>query len=131
MKPHKTMAEQHADKCIHFNGLINKKCEAGIAYPDDWRKNPCHKSSGLSCKKQRFPTEEETKIFIEETEKHFEGMRKAFQLVSKIKKEHKGEGWSGIEVCPVCGGKLHLAHAAFNGHVWGKCETEKCLAWME
>lgn len=30
--------------------------------------------------------------------------------------------------CPVCKGKLHLSQA---GHVWGKCETPNCVAWME
>ncbi|HKI74989.1 MAG TPA: hypothetical protein VJ998_10110 [Pseudomonadales bacterium] len=33
--------------------------------------------------------------------------------------------------CPACGGKLHLAQAASNGHVWGKCETADCVSWME
>ena len=33
--------------------------------------------------------------------------------------------------CPVCKGRLHLDQSAYNGHVWGKCETEGCLSWME
>lgn len=33
--------------------------------------------------------------------------------------------------CPVCKGKLHLSQAAYNGHVWGKCETQGCVEWME
>lgn len=33
--------------------------------------------------------------------------------------------------CPECKGRLHLTQAAYNGHVWGKCETENCVSWME
>ena len=33
--------------------------------------------------------------------------------------------------CPACKGRLHLSQAAYNGHVWGKCETEGCVSWME
>ena len=33
--------------------------------------------------------------------------------------------------CPICKGKLHLSQAAYNGHVWGKCETDGCANWME
>ena len=33
--------------------------------------------------------------------------------------------------CPVCKGRLHLSQAAYNGHVWGKCETKDCVAWMQ
>lgn len=126
-----SLAEQHGNRCVHFNGIQNKKCDANINYPPDCRNLPCHKKSGLVCPKQHFPTENEIKQFVEETEQRLNEMAKAFIIVGKIKKEHKGENWKGIEVCPVCGGKLHLSHSSFNGHVWGKCETEKCLGWME
>lgn len=33
--------------------------------------------------------------------------------------------------CPACKGRLHLSQAAYNGHVWGKCETKGCVSWME
>lgn len=33
--------------------------------------------------------------------------------------------------CPVCKGRLHLSQSSYNGHVHGKCETPKCVAWME
>ena len=40
-------------------------------------------------------------------------------------------GKSEIIECPACKGRLHLAQAAYNGHVHGRCETEGCVAWME
>jgi hypothetical protein len=33
--------------------------------------------------------------------------------------------------CPLCRGRLHLSQAAYNGHVWGKCETPECVSWMQ
>lgn len=33
--------------------------------------------------------------------------------------------------CPACKGRLHLSQAAYNGHVWGQCETKGCVSWME
>lgn len=40
-------------------------------------------------------------------------------------------GKSEIIECPVCDGRLHLAQAACNGHVHGRCETDGCFHWME
>lgn len=40
-------------------------------------------------------------------------------------------GKEEVVECPACKGKLHLSQSAYNGHVWGKCETEGCLSWME
>lgn len=37
----------------------------------------------------------------------------------------------GIIECPKCKGKLHYSISSYNNHVWGKCETENCLAWMQ
>jgi hypothetical protein len=33
--------------------------------------------------------------------------------------------------CPTCGGCLHWSRAPENGHVWGRCETEGCVAWIQ
>ena len=38
---------------------------------------------------------------------------------------------TGVVECPICKGQLHLSQSAYNGHVWGKCETADCIAWME
>ena len=43
----------------------------------------------------------------------------------------KGNGGSGILVCPKCGGTLHFRVAGCNGHIHGMCETKDCLRWME
>lgn len=56
---------------------------------------------------------------------------KILPIIGKIKEEHKDENWTGIEVCPVCGGKLFVGIASCNNHTRGKCEKEKCVMWME
>ena len=88
-----------------------------------------------TCDKYEEPSEEEIAASEEEEakslERALERMIRVAPLIAKIRIEHKGESWQGIENCPECGGKLHLRHAALNGHVWCKCETEGCLAWME
>jgi hypothetical protein len=33
--------------------------------------------------------------------------------------------------CPTCRGRLHWSRAAENGHVWGRCETEDCVSWIQ
>ena len=129
------------ENCKHFNGIQNKICKAGInmrelAGGDDsgWTKRlPClpNNPDKVECLKFELRSQEE----IDAEEKDFEEargrMREVGPIVDQIKKEHKGESWGGIVECPWCQGKLHLSHAAVNGHVWGQCETKGCLNWME
>lgn len=59
-------------------------------------------------------------------------MQLVLPVVGQVKKDHRGQNWSGSVDCPTgCGGTLHLSHAACNGHVWGKCSTDNCVGWME
>lgn len=37
----------------------------------------------------------------------------------------------GVVTCPACKGRLHLTQSAYNGHVYGQCETKGCISWME
>lgn len=67
----------------------------------------------------------------DEIEQAIERMKKMSPLISKIKRIHRGITWQGIKICPICDGKLHIRHSGYNGHVWGKCETENCVCWAE
>ena len=133
----RTLREQIASKCQHFNGTQNGACKLGIRY-DSFPKRqriPCLVFDGLDspdiCAKREWPTEEMIQQRLDEIESSTTRFAKVTPLIAKIKREHKGESWQGIEACPVCNGKLHLSHAAYNGHVHGRCETNDCLAWME
>jgi transcriptional regulator with XRE-family HTH domain len=37
---------------------------------------------------------------------------------------------SGTIECPICKGELYF-EVHNNGHVWGKCVSQGCLAWMQ
>jgi hypothetical protein len=135
LKRPESLHDQIANKCIHFNGMINEVCEAGIRYKDI-NDLPCVRESVEAkaehqCPKCEWPTEEYIENYLAIIAEADARMEKATDLCNKIKTEQKGKNWQGIEVCPACGGKLHLSHAGYNGHLWGRCETAGCLAWIE
>jgi hypothetical protein len=145
--------------CKHFNSTWrNKSCEAGVCYADVTPDNknesgvayriPCRIIEGEeynklndvqkenyqkrgTCNKFEEPTDEE----LEEYQNFIDAAMKrhmlVFPIIAEIKKAHKRKNWRGDVTCPVCNRKLHISHAASNGHVWGKCETDGCLSWME
>lgn len=131
-----TLHDQIAKKCIHFNGILNKTCKAGVCY-ECIRDLPCFRKSAAvdvkptSCASCEWPTEEYITSFMAVILESEAKAAKAADLCEKIRVEHKGHDWEGVEVCPVCKGKLHISHAGYNGHLMVKCETENCLAWME
>lgn len=44
--------------------------------------------------------------------------------------EPGNKGARGTAICPKCQGDLMYSVASLNGHIWGKCKTKGCLAWM-
>jgi hypothetical protein len=139
----------------------NKECLAGVKYrdvttdPDNiegrafrkpcicwdkWKDSKGEKLDGKAlenwekrghCDKYQEPSNEEIADHDVKVSDHVKQFMTTIPLISRIKKEHKGKNWKGIEKCPVCEGKLHMTHSSYNGHVWGKCETENCLNWLE
>ena len=132
---HRTLREQIENRCIHFTGLFNKtECAAGIAYPlNRPERLVCFKDEGglLECPMRHFPSEEKIQKELSDIEDSNKRMSLIYPIIGRIKKDHKGHDWSGEELCPACGGSLYLSHASLNGHVWGKCSTPNCVAWME
>lgn len=47
---------------------------------------------------------------------------KVFDLAKEVKKGETKEF-----NCPICNNKITIAKSAYNGHIWAKCETEKCI----
>lgn len=133
----KSVREQIANRCTHFNGVQHDTCRAGCSYKQFQGKQtlPCLRSQDLDqsvkCDKRQWVSEEEIQKELDEIELEMKKFMTAGPLIKRIKREHRGEDWKGVEECPVCKGKLHMSHAKYNGHVWGKCETKDCLAWME
>lgn len=146
----RSLHNQIADKCIHFNGIQNKACKAGVVYDDLDKENrveyraglPCfHSDSSIAqrlggkpqchCPHVQFPTEEEAQKEVDEMDREMEKFTVALTTVAPIRKAHKGKDWQGIVECPICNGKLHVRHSGYNNHVWVKCETVNCVAWIE
>jgi hypothetical protein len=142
--------------CKHFNGSYhNKTCLAGVCYrdvtpdpdkPGSALREPCRTRMLFSnpneaqrksfdgrgkCEKYAEPSKEEIAAYEAETEAAIARMMKATAVISEVKREHRGKSWSGVKECPVCGGRLHMSHSGYNGHVHGKCETKDCIAWIE
>lgn len=137
----RSLEDQIRGRCVHFNGTGNDACEAGIRY-DEFRKMPrpfcfpclrggSFKGEEFECPKRRWPSDEEVKAELDEHAVHVKKFMAVGPLVRRIKEEHRGKSWGGVEECPVCKGRLHLSHAAYNGHIHGSCETPDCLRWME
>lgn len=143
----KSLRDQIAGKCVHFNGISKKTCDAGMSYDEVDKDNRVAYRAGLPCFKPdldgieghpkcacphlRFPSEEEVQKELDEHERSVKKFTVALLAVNPIREKYKGKNWSGIIECPVCKGKLHVSHAACNGHVHARCETEGCVAWME
>lgn len=145
--------------CKHFTGIgyddDNRCCAAGVRYndvipnpelPGSGYRVPCIRERKPSahqlrvlqefgpagaCDKYEEPTEAELATDKQERDAALANWMLVLPLIVEVKQEHEGQHWKGIKECPVCKGRLHMSHAASNGHVWGKCETEGCVAWME
>lgn len=130
--------------CRNYNGECYRDgdCDAGINVRQlvggedaGWlQRIPCFAGKeDCTCSCDSF--ESYTQADLDREDAEYEAWMAKFRLtgpiIAQVKREHKGESWSGVVECPVCQGKLHMSHAAYNGHVHGKCETENCMSWME
>ena len=137
-------AMKRKTKCRYFNGPVhNKKCKAEIDYrqlvggPDlGWMARlPCISNSPLRkqplAKCNNFYPYSEDEILQQEKEmqERIMFLDKAFGDIKKYAKDKNING--GIINCPKCTGPLHFSIAKINGHIWGRCETEGCLQWMQ
>jgi len=143
----KTLKQQIETRCIHFTGIRNNKCNAGMVYDDVDQDQkmpyraalPCHKpdkylpegETQCHCPHVKFSTVDEVQQELDAHKEQKDKFMRALEVVGPIREEQRGRNWEGTVQCPNCKGVLHLSHAACNGHVWGKCETDGCVAWME
>lgn len=131
--------------CIHWTGVQNDCCKLGINYQELVGGNrdgmafklPCltlstsHiEDAKVSCDKYQEPTAAQIDEENAEFEAVMDRMKKVMPVVAEWRKKSPIGKQEVIE-CPACQGRLHLSQAACNGHVWGKCETEGCVSWME
>ena len=132
------------NSCVHFNGVGQIKCKAGVVYhellgngPGCFANLPCLKDdkAEVKCDKVKFPTREEAEAKTDEWMKRVERSRlciTAAHADAKAKGFGKGHGGVSLLPCPSgCGGELRYSVASYNGHMHAKCSTKGCVSWME
>ena len=68
-----THEEQIADWCVHFTGLMQQRCAAGVIYTEvkgDGPRWPCFQRDGVAsaCPHTRYPTPEEVAAQVAESD---------------------------------------------------------------
>lgn len=130
-----SIKEQRAGRCVHFNGLMNAACKAGVLYHETFTEPkeqplmyrlPCNKHMAMHatmpCLHQKFPTPEE----VEAEEKiQLEFTAKTLTVYATVKDyiEKNPTVQSGKIKCPHGDHDMAFAVAKTNGHVWFRCVT--------
>lgn len=98
-----------------------------------WKAWERHGEKEMPCALRVMPTEDEIAAADAEWAQHMEKMKKVMAVVKQWKTWTPRDRVAKQDViqCPACNGRLHLSQVAYNGHIWGKCETEGCVSWME
>lgn len=128
-------AEKMMGRCVHFNGVLNDCCDAGVSYEPFTGSLPCLKTFDQGrhlCEKRRWRTRAEVEAEHAEHESHTAKFALALPLVSECKAVTYGGGDSSfIKACPVCGGVLRIQIARCNLHARVHCSTDGCVRWIE
>jgi hypothetical protein len=136
--------------CIHYRSPSQgygkpelKTCEAGVPYDRfigaHFGQQPCflNKKTGeslpdaLPCSSLRRPEPEEIAAHQRWLDERWAKQAMVMIGIAGWRKEHKGKSVQEVVECPACHGRLHLSINSRNGHVHGRCETERCVSWME
>ena len=147
-----THAQQIAEKCVHFTGISQTTCNAGVAYASVQREHPpipyrrgsgavyesrrslpCVDSlnlGGAACEKRCMPTPEAVAAKVEADNRAVEAMLTARHAIVQVTDGRRGV--HGSIACPACkSGSLTYSVAGSNGHIHARCSTDGCVAWME
>jgi len=133
--------EQEMDRCKHFTGIQHDECSAGVLYdavrvprePGTGIGLPCFVSDGVGqCVKRVLPTLAEAEEDARKSAEFIGHMAAArAKIIEATGKPKPATDQRGTIPCPKCGETMHWRRASYNGHVWAKCETEDCIAWIE
>jgi hypothetical protein len=122
----KTLKEQIICQCVHFTGIMDKVCRAGINYDTFPQPRidtiPCLNGGSGECEKQEFLTEEQADQKVNEI---LNDGNVAIKLLIAAKEHYNKTGLAAGEFnCPGCGEKAQYVRAQFNGHFSVSCK--KC-----
>lgn len=120
-----------ARKCNLGTGVMSR-IERGREYPPDVVLTEIGNAIGWTLEevKASLPTKEQADAEMDGLSDSLRAMS-ACHEDAKTRGLKKGNGGRGQIECPICKGNLHYSVASYNGHLWGKCETEGCVAWMQ
>lgn len=116
--------------CRHYSFLFDPdelrdmgaKCAVGVDISGPLATTPCMPGAkGLCAVRSDYSQEEIDAEFRADAE----ATARLIKAVAAV----PANGNSGVVECPNCGARLHW-HRNSNGHVWGRCETEGCAAWI-
>lgn len=136
---------KRAGTCRYFNGIQHARCDKDLVYRDvvggpyfGWANRlPCIASGPVNanaravCSSFEEPTAADLKADRAAKARAMAMFRQVIPIIESIKREHRGATWTGEVTCPVCRGRLLVAHAGLNGHVSGRCLSTNCLEWQE
>jgi len=144
MKSIAEKVQETMQKCIHFNGVMNQKCKAGVEYRQlfgsepGWGKHLCclnDSQSPVWCDKASMPTQEQAEAIVADREARFQRVMTALVAAADDAERRglkKGNGGYGRIKCPNCpDGTLSYSVASINGHMHGQCSTPHCASWMQ
>ena len=130
---------QRRPPCRHFKG--RDECGLGIDIRrlvggPDWGwglRRPCGGSVGkdeAACEKLDRLTARETEAIDAEVRAH-DGMLVGHMDFFAGLKEKGPYDVNLTTQCPECGGKVEYSIASYNTHLWFRCRTKNCLAFIE
>jgi hypothetical protein len=125
-------------RCRHFRAPYhNPTCLAGVNYRELSGEPELGWMARLPCVTTRLSKNQITCNYFdletaEEHETKLDEMRaRARSIMAAMKACREAKSSSGTVECPECKGKLHFSIASSNGHLWGRCEKDGCLSWMQ
>lgn len=105
---------KHMSRCVNFNGIMNRVCDAGVDYDAQaggkpaLKKLPClldMSEQTVECPHAKHPTREEAIAEIEESDRH---IREYMGKIANGKCPHCDSGsWSQVGRCVYCNGCNH------------------------
>lgn len=121
----KSIQEQIAGWCIHFTGIANKKCKAGIEYdsfgPLKAGVIPCLRGGSGTCQFCQYPTPEEVEA---EVARGNTELKVALRVIDAAKEHYARTRQNpGVIKCPNGDHNLRYTVATSNGHFWISCRT--------
>lgn len=140
-------AQVSRGECVHYAGMFDSDmdeiygCHAGVVYRDILGTKPLaclpctpqrenkSKYPHTSCDKCKFPADDAIEAFEKWSEAHTLILMYA-ALLCRLD-AGKRTGIRGEIECPECDGRLRYTVSGSNGHLWGSCQTEGCLAWLQ